>query len=487
MELFLKNHNYKYAVEQIMLLLFPGEKPLYPETPSGDFWAQVSLSRGKRYATATCKIRSGSGVFRGSARVRESLATDSFLQRIIKLSFYRAGLRLTGKKPPWGAVTGVRPGKLMSRYLDAGMADAAAIAEFTKEYDVSPERAQLCLQTAKYSSSISKNLALQDICLYVGIPFCPTRCAYCSFVSQSVERSAALIPEYMEALLLDVEKTAEAVRAAGLRVISLYIGGGTPTTLSGQQLTDLFSALYAGFDLSSCREITVEAGRPDTITSEKLEVLSRFGVTRISVNPQSMCDSVLQSIGRRHTSSDVLDAMALVRSNQGFTVNMDLIAGLPSDTFEGFEESLGKVLALRPENITVHTISLKKGSRIMLEGIRLPSDKEAARMVDSSRNALFSAGYVPYYLYRQKYMTGALENVGWCLKGQENIYNICIMDELCSIVAMGAGASTKLVAKSGEMQRRFAPKYPKEYIETIDRLLSEKNKIKEFYNGLLPE
>ena len=489
MELFFKNHNYKYAVEQIMLLLFPGEKPLYPEKPSGNFGAEIALSRGAKFATASCKIRSSEGVFAGSAKISEALltdklTTDSLLQRIIKLSFYRAGIRLTGQKPPWGAITGVRPGKLMSRYLDAQMSDGAAISAFMKEYDVSPARAKLCLETAKYSFDISKNLQPKDICLYVGIPFCPTRCAYCSFVSQSVEKSADMIPAYMDALILDIRKTAEAVTAAGLRPIALYVGGGTPTTLSSDRIYSIFAELHKGFDLSNCREITVEAGRPDTITQEKLDVLSKNGVTRISVNPQTMCDSVLKSIGRRHTSADVQQAMALAQSYEEFSVNMDLIAGLPSDSHKGFEESLKKVLELRPENITVHTLSLKKGSRIMLEGISIPDGGETAEMVDYSRNALFCAGYVPYYLYRQKYMTGALENVGWCLKGCENVYNICIMEELCSIISMGAGASTKLVAQGGKMQRRFAPKYPKEYIELMPRILLEKSEIEEFYNGI---
>lgn len=489
MELFLKNHNYKYAAEQIMLLLFPGEKPLYPEKPSGAFSAEIALSHGEIFVTASCKIRNDKEVFKGSAKISlclltDKLTTDSLLQRIVKLSFYRAGTKLTGQKPPWGAITGVRPGRLMSRYLDAQMTDAAALAAFTSQYDVSPARAKLCLDTAKYSVDTAKKLGPKDVCLYVGIPFCPTRCTYCSFVSQSVEKSAAMIPSYMDALLLDIQKTAEAVNAAGLRPIALYVGGGTPTTLGAEQLSQMFAALHKGFDLSGCSEITVEAGRPDTITRAKLDTLAKFAVTRISVNPQTMCDSVLKSIGRRHTSADVTQAMALTRSYSEFSVNMDLIAGLPSDSLKGFRESLDKVLALRPQNITVHTLSLKKGSRIMLEGTSIPDGGETSKMVDYSKNTLCAAGYAPYYLYRQKYMTGALENVGWCMPGQENVYNICIMEELCSIISMGAGASTKLTLQDGGIQRRFAPKYPKEYIESMPRIILEKREIEEFYNGI---
>ena len=351
-------------------------------------------------------------------------------------------------------------------------------------YDVAPDRAQLCLDAARASVAAAASLVpTRDVCLYVGVPFCPTRCAYCSFVSQSVEKSMGLIPAFTDALARDIAATAGAARAAGLRPVAVYFGGGTPTTLSAAQLDAMLERLEREFDLSECREITVEAGRPDTITAEKLAVLRAHGVSRVSVNPQTMRDSVLEAIGRRHTAADVLRALELVRAAGGLQVNMDLIAGLPSDDPAGFRTTLEQVLALGAENVTVHTLSLKKGSRILLEGTRLPDGAEVGAMLDLAAGALRGAGYAPYYLYRQKFMSGGFENVGWCRPGTENLYNICIMEELCGILAMGAGGSTKLTIGDGRLKRRIAPKYAKEYIDGIDRICAEKREIVEYYQG----
>ena len=271
------------------------------------------------------------------------------------------------------------------------------------------------------------------------------------------------------------------MRALGLQPVSLYMGGGTPTTLSAPQLDALFSKLEAEFDLSKLRENTVEAGRPDTITKEKLEVLKAHGVTRVSVNPQTMEDSVLDAIGRKHTARDILDALSLVRETGGMAVNMDLIAGLPTDTPDGFRRTLDTVLSLSPENVTVHTLSLKKGATLKDEGGDVPGAQDVAQMLDYAFPRLRAAGYRPYYLYRQKNMAGGFENTGWTRPGAENLYNICIMEELCSILAMGAGGSTKLIAPTGKIQRIFAPKYPNEYIANIQKTCSDKERIEAFY------
>ena len=359
----------------------------------------------------------------------------------------------------------------------------AALRRFISEYDVSPERAELCRDTSLVTQQVRKSLGQKDVCLYVGIPFCPTRCSYCSFVSQSVEKSMKLIPPFLDALMREIDAAADAVNELGLSVISIYMGGGTPTTLSPGQLDRLCSRLSGRFDLSRLREYTVEAGRPDTITAEKLSVLKAHGVDRVSVNPQTMCDDVLEAIGRRHTAQDIFDALAKVRRVGGMAVNMDLIAGLPSDSVEGFAGTLDKVTALEPENITVHTLSLKKGSRITLEGSQLPTAAEVGRMLDIAGDKLRSAGYSPYYLYRQKFMSGGFENVGWAKEGCVNLYNVCIMEELCSIIALGGGGSTKLVNRDGGRSiRLFAPKYPAEYIAGIEKTCRDKQSIINFYN-----
>ena len=472
-----------------MLMLFPAERPTYPEKPSGGLWARVSLKESSMWATATTVIGSGEVRFTGTARLRcaeltgDPIVTERLRQRIVKLSFYRAGVRCLGKKPVWGALSGIRPGKLMRDLLETGLDDRAAKARFIELYDVSGERADLCLDTAHAAMTAERTLAPGDLCLYLGVPFCPTRCAYCSFVSQAVEKSMALIPPFVEALLQDIRATAEAVRSSGSRVISVYYGGGTPTTLSAAQLETVLTEMERCFDLSACREFTVEAGRPDTITAEKLEVLKAHGVTRVSVNPQTMSDHVLETIGRKHTAADVLRALDCVRSVGGFQVNMDLIAGLPEDTAVGFKATLEQVLALGVENVTVHTLALKKGSRIMLEGTRLPDEGEVGEMLDYAVARLRAAGYAPYYLYRQKFMSGGFENVGWCRPGAENLYNICIMEELCSIVAMGGGASSKLNLTGGRIERVFAPKYPKEYIDGIAKVCADKQTVAKLLKG----
>ena len=489
MRLYLIGHEYKYAAEQMLLTLFPEERPEYPAgKPSGER-IELRLSRGAKRITASCALHRGGEVRHGRAsasleRLSGELETDRVCQRLVKNALYRAALRGGRKKPPWGALTGVRPGKLLCALLKSEPDEESALRRFIEDYDVSPERAALCLETSRRTLEAAASLEKRDVCLYVGIPFCPTRCAYCSFVSQSVEKSMKLMEPFFEALLRELEAVAGQVRRLGLRVISIYMGGGTPTTLTAPMLERLCAALAENFDLSALREYTVEAGRPDTITEEKLRVLKKWGVGRVSVNPQTMSDRVLELIGRRHSAAAVVEALEKVRRVGGFEVNMDLIAGLPGDTVEGFADTLDKVLALAPENVTVHTLSLKKGSRLMLEGSELPTAEAVGRMLALAGERLPAAGYAPYYLYRQKFMSGGFENLGWAKPGTENLYNICIMEELCSILAMGAGGSTKLVRTDGGRNLRLtAPKYPLEYILQIANTCEEKEKIARFYGA----
>ena len=485
-KLYLKGHTYQYAVEQMLLTLFPDERPEYPAGKPDGERLELSLHRAAHYTTAVCVLRRGS-VFRGVARAENARLTDALQrerieQRLVKNAFYRAALASGVARPAWGALTGVRPGKLLAGLIKSGLGEEEARERFIADYDVTAARAALCLDTTRHTLAAERSLGAKDVCLYVGVPFCPTRCAYCSFVSQSVEKSMKLIAPFVDALEREIEAVGEQARRLGLRPVSLYFGGGTPTTLSPAQLERLCARLEKSFDLSALREFTVEAGRPDTITEEKLRVLRAHGVDRVSVNPQTMSDEVLEAIGRRHTAADIVTALESVRRVGGFAVNMDLIAGLPADSEEGFRDTLSRVLALAPENITVHTLSLKKGSRITTEGALLPGAEEVGRMLDFASGALRAAQYEPYYLYRQKFMSGGFENVGWAKPGYVNLYNICIMEELCSILAMGGGGSTKLVRHDGGRNLRFiAPKYPLEYIQSIDGVCAEKEKIGNFY------
>ena len=490
MKLCFSGHDYKYAVEQIMLMMFPDERPVYGEKPSaGEAWADVRISAGKTYTTASSVVSYGGKTVRAFSRVRndeltDPLVTERLRQRVIKLSFYKASVTIRGNHPVWGALTGIRPAKLATSFLEDGQTPAQAVKSMQREFFVTPKRAELCVDAALASIQADKAVRERDIALYVGIPFCPTRCAYCSFVSNSVEKSMKLIPPYLDALDREIEVTGRLAEELGLRVTSVYFGGGTPTTLSAEELERVIGKVRQSFDLSQNREFTVEAGRPDTITPEKMAALRTMGVDRVSINPQSMSDTVLKAIGRRHSAADIYTAYEMARNAGIPVINMDLIAGLPADSPEGFRKSLDEVLALNPENVTVHTLALKKGSRITLEGTEIPDGEAVGEMLDYASLRLTGSGYAPYYLYRQKFISGGFENVGWAKPGTENLYNICIMEELCTILAMGGGGSTKLVHRpTGHITRIFDPKYPLEYTEKLDKVLSDKEKIRAFYES----
>ncbi len=486
------DHDYKYAVEQMLLTLFPEERPQYIEKDAGQRpLAVVRVSRGKRYVTASTRLYTEKGCAAAQSRaplaeLSDKLSTDRAMQRILKLSFYKAALPIVGKAPAWGALTGIRPGKIVTKMLEEGLSPQDAARRMEKEYFVSPARAALCTDTAKAGLAIKNSLEPRDMSMYVGIPFCPTRCTYCSFVSHSVEKSLKLMSPYVDALLQEVEAAGKAVADSGARLISLYIGGGTPTTLSAEDLDRLLSALDTHFDLSHLREYCVEAGRPDTVTPEKLSVLRRHKVTRVSVNPQTMRDPVLDLIGRRHSAEDIRKAVAMVRDAGDFALNMDLIAGLPGDDPAGFRHSLDEVLALQPENVTVHTLALKRGSRLRLEGASIPGEAEVAAMLDYAGAALRAADFSPYYLYRQKFMAGSFENVGWAKPGFDSIYNVCIMEELHTILALGAGGVTKLTDQgAGRIERLFNAKYPQEYIASMEKIVQNKVLFGDFMKTLL--
>ena len=346
--------------------------------------------------------------------------------------------------------------------------DLIAERELQELYCGTPARARLAIEAADAGIRAAAELEPNDISLYVGIPFCPTRCAYCSFVAQSVEKSFSLVEPYLEALFDEITAAGQLVRELGLNVKSFYMGGGTPTTLTADQMDRLLTKLEQNFDFNGLAELTIEAGRPDTIDEEKLRVLRAHNTTRVSINPQTMEDNVLAAIGRRHTADDIRRAMEQVRAAGFPHVNMDLIAGLPEDTPEGFARSLDEVISMGADNITVHTLSLKKGSRIMLEGSRIPGADEVALMLDYADPTLRKHGFAPYYLYRQKYMSGSFENVGWTKPGGTGLYNIYIMEELHSILSLGAGGSTKMVG-GGQIRRAFNAKYPREYIDRPEK------------------
>lgn len=489
MKLTFRGHDDRYAVEQSLLAFFPEERPVY-EGEDGESHAEVTLREGDTYAVGVTVLTCGGKKARGEARVRVAGVSDEYererlRQRALKLSFFRAAREVTGVTPSWGALTGIRPAKLVRSMMEGGMTAAQADRVLRETYCVSPARRRLALESAAAGLKAKNELRPEEISLYIGIPFCPTRCAYCSFVSASVEKSFKLMEPYLEALTAEIDAAGRMVRETGLRVKSFYMGGGTPTTLSARQMDALLTKVNESFDLSGCAEYCIEAGRPDTIDREKLQVLLDHGADRISVNPQSLEAQVLEAIGRHHSPEDIERAMELAVS-MGFPhVNMDLIAGLPADTPEGFRRTLDRCMTFGADNITVHTLSLKKGSRILLEGLPIPTAEDVAAMLDYADPALRARGFQPYYLYRQKYMSGSFENVGWCISGAEGLYNIYIMEELHSILSLGAGGSTKMVdAKRNRIERVFHPKFPLEYIQRPEKLAENLETFRRFHENM---
>ena len=490
MKLLFKGHDARYAVEQSLLAFFPQERPVYDPAAREENQATVTLSQGEKYITAVTTLCYDGCTKRGISRVLSDPSADAYAaerlrQRAVKLSFFKAARQVTGVTPSWGALTGIRPAKLAAGYLEQGMTPRQVDRLLRDTYCVSQTRRELCIEAAQAGLKAKSELHPEDISLYIGIPFCPTRCAYCSFVSQAVEKSFGLMEPYLEVLLGEITRAAQMVEDLGLHIKSFYMGGGTPTTLSAGQMDRLLTHLNRSFDLSHCAEYCIEAGRPDTIDREKLQVLLDHGCDRISVNPQSLEDSVLRAIGRRHTAADIEKTMALAMSMGFWHVNMDLIAGLPADTPEGFRRTLDKCLSFGADNITVHTLALKKGSRILLEGQKIPTAEEVGQMLDYSIAALRGANFHPYYLYRQKYMSGSFENIGWCISGAEGLYNIYIMEELHSILSLGAGGSTKMVdPAAGRIERVFHAKYPNEYITRPEKIQKNLEDFADFYRRM---
>lgn len=399
---------------------------------------------------------------------------------------YRIMRRLTGITPVWGCLTGIRPVKKVNKLLDEGLNKAEIFDALKKTYYVSDEKLELAYQTAAAQAEPLKALDKRSYSLYVSVPFCPSRCSYCSFVSHSIESPTAkkLLPQYVQKLCEEIEQTAAIARELDLRLDTIYIGGGTPTSFSAEQLEAVMGAVKKSFDISKIREYTVEAGRSDTITEKKLEVIRNFGATRISVNPQTMNDSVLKAIGRRHTAEDVVNAFRTARKLGFGNINMDTIAGLPTDTPEGFRHTIETLCGLDPESITIHTLTVKRSSDLFMQEER-SVDSHIGEMVDFGQKKLLETGYLPYYLYRQKNTVENLENVGFAKAGYECLYNIYIMEEVQTILAVGAAGSTKLVnTETGKIERLFNYKFPYEYISRYDKMIQKKNCIAQFFNNI---
>ncbi len=468
MKLTLIGHEEHYAVEQLQMSLFD---------LGGEGEAVSALHRGKKFLTATAKITFGGRTAKAQKRLLAEKETVRLRRRLLQQCYYAAAVQLLSEPPAWGALAGVRPTKITTKHLLEGGSVESANALLRDVYYVTAARRDLALHCSQSTVHAAALLQPQDVSLYVGIPFCPTRCSYCSFVSRTVGRHTDLIDPYLQALLQEIEVTGKLMARCGKTVRTVYIGGGTPTTLSDRQTETLLKAIHTHFDLRRNLEFTVEGGRPDTLTPEKLKTIAACGGDRMSINPQSMVDSVLRACGRPHTAQDVKTAFAWARDAGFKAINMDLIAGLPTDSFDGFRHSLDTVCAMSPENITVHTLALKKGADLFERRNAIPSREIAAKMVEYANKTLTEQHLLPYYLYRQKYMSGSFENVGWSKNGTDCLYNIYMMEELHTVVSLGGGGMNKVRLSDGTLQRFHNPKFPEQYIELLPQVLADKERL----------
>ncbi len=487
MHLYLCGNDFHFELENVCRLFLPLEKVNihYEESPEllEGLVVECTQQNLNQAVRLVCRVRLDGFDEQLESNLQADLPDllDACELELCTLLYYLF-VKLLGFTHGWGLITGVRPVKLLRR-LTREMGSDGALAYFRDKLLVSDEKRQLCHTTLQAEDKLLALSNNKSFSLYVSIPFCPTRCDYCSFVSQTVVQAKKLIPTYVEKLCQEIVHTGELARRLGLRLETVYFGGGTPTTLSADQLTALFKTVERSFDLSTLREYTVEAGRPDTVTPEKMAVIRAAGVGRVSINPQTLQPQVLAGIGRKHSVEQFYDAFDMARKAGFDNINTDLIAGLPGDTYDGFADTMEKILALAPESVTVHTLSMKRASNIMLQhrpdfGV----EDDAVRMVRLSAKQLPAYGYAPYYLYRQSRTVGNQENVGWAKPGYEGLYNVYIMDETHTILGCGAGAVSKLKQPGTDyLERIFNYKFPYEYNTGLEEMLRRKDAVPTFY------
>lgn len=483
MKLVLIGHDFQYELEKLIRIFLPFEKIEFCTTESedlGDSYAKTFLSENGTQLQVELKL---DGFCESKSQSFKETLDEKSAELNLAALLYELFVKACDYRPPWGILTGVRPAKLYSR-LARQQGVEKTEDYFQNQLFVSPSKISLCRETFEKEEAIISLSKPNSFSLYLSIPFCPTRCSYCSFVSHSIATAKKLIPQYVALLCEEVEETSRLVKELGLRLETIYIGGGTPTSVSAEDLDVIMQTVGRCFDLSNLREYTVEAGRPDTITPDKLKVILKNGATRISVNPQTMSDRVLETIGRKHTTEQTVAAFKMAREIGFDNINMDLIAGLPGDHTDEFEKTVKKVLDLDPESVTVHALSMKRASTLTTDGGRLDftDGVNASLSVESAHRLLAEKGIVPYYMYRQSKTVGNLENVGYAKAGKECLYNVYIMDETHTILACGASAVTKMRQPNGpQIERIFNFKYPYEYISRFEELCNRKQAVKAFY------
>lgn len=470
----IQGHPFMNEVQTISQVFYPNRKYCPADEIAKDGLTVVSMVKGDAASAHIYEDGRLLGVETTAFPLKGTLREQ---KRSVKAAIYQLLKKLTGYRPQWGMQTGIRPTKMVNELLDLGYDTEYAAAYLKNGYDVSEEKVQLAVAVAKAERAILQANKETDASVYIGIPFCPTRCLYCSFTAYPLEQYKNRIELYLEALKKELEFIGEQFLHKTLK--SVYIGGGTPTSLNEKQMEGLLKAVQKIFPSVEKREFTVEAGRPDTITREKLAIMKAFGVNRISINPQTMNQSTLERVGRRHTVADIISSFQMAREEGHKNINMDLILGLPGEGPEEVAYTMEQVKKLQPENLTVHTLAVKRASRLKeeLSAFSFPSSEMMEEMLSVSYQGAVAMGMTPYYMYRQKNMVGSFENVGYCLPGKESIYNVEIMEEKQTIFAAGAGASTKLYyPKENRIERVFNVKNVEEYMNRIDEMIKRKQK-----------
>ena len=471
MQLFLVNYDTHYEIEQLSRMFFRQltvEKlDKTPTLPATDYILIEKTDSG-----FDISVNLGGNVYADRV-VYDAKGPKEEMQ--LCLGAYKLYEKATGHGLPWGVLTGVRPVRLMrNMYKNEGDLEKVQ-AMFRENYLVSEEKIDLCTDVFNLQKPVIENGQPKDYSLYISIPFCPSRCSYCSFVSTSIKSAGHLMQGYVDNLCEEIRYTAKKADESGLNLKTIYMGGGTPTAITASMLEQVMKTVQECFDLSKVLEYTVEAGRPDCTDLEKLKIIKKYGANRVSINPQTFQDNVLKAIGRNHSHADFLRCVADARTAGFDSINMDLIAGLPEDTVEGFEHSLRGCIELGAENITVHTLTLKRASNLVIKNEEHHYD-DVEKMI-AKNSILADYGYKPYYMYRQKSTVKNLENVGFSQSGHESLYNIYIMEEIQTIISCGAGGVSKVVGPNGELKRVYNYKYPHEYIKDFAAIIARKDEV----------
>lgn len=484
----IKGHPFENEIREMMLQYFHGENikvlgEIETKYTNRDYLITSAMEeKNNYYIIYTLVEKDGQQISKEECKVPNPLLynkkiKNKLIKRKLKVTLYYAMKSGLNRILPWGILTGIRPTKIVHKLINEGNTDEKIIDILKKEYLLSDKKAILLMNVTKYERDIIYPTDKNKVSLYIGIPFCPSRCIYCSFLSSVLGENRDILKEYLKVLKFEIREIGEYIDKNNLGIESIYIGGGTPTILNSFELNELLYTIEKEINLDQVKEYTLEAGRPDTINKDKLRISLQHGVNRISINPQTMNENTLNNIGRMHSPEDIVKSYKLAREEGFQIINMDLILGLPGEDTDIVIETLRQIEELQPENLTIHTLSIKKGSKLKekINNIQFYKEENVLEMLEATQDFAAKNGYKPYYLYRQKYMMGNLENVGYCKKDYKSIYNIQMMSEKQTIIGLGAGSVTKVVfLEEDRIERMPNVKDVKQYIQRIHELIDRK-------------